>query len=53
MLTAAAALMVGYYIIDANNLYADTHDFNGHGGFIAAAVDGTASRFRPSCLVST
>lgn len=40
MLTAAAALMVGYYIIDANNLYADTHDFNGHGGFIAAAVDG-------------
>ena len=39
MLTAAAVLMVGYGIIDANDLYSDTHDFQGHGGGLAAWVD--------------
>jgi len=39
MLSAAALLMIGYFIIDANNLYSDTHDFEGHGGGIAAWVD--------------
>ena len=52
MLTAAAALMVGYSIIDANDLYADTHDFEGHGGSIAAAVDGEATRCHCAQIVA-
>jgi hypothetical protein len=43
MLAAAAALMVGYAIIDANALYADAHDFDGHGGVVADAVDAAAA----------
>mmetsp|Transcript_18051 Transcript_18051/g.36924 ORF Transcript_18051/g.36924 Transcript_18051/m.36924 type:complete len:316 (+) Transcript_18051:435-1382(+) len=40
MLCAAAALIVGYYVIDSNNLYADVHDMDGQGGGLAAWVDG-------------
>ena len=40
MLSAAAVLMCGYFIIDANGLYSDVHDFAGNGGGLAAAVDG-------------
>jgi hypothetical protein len=40
MLSAAALLMVGYGIIDANDLYSDMHDFEGHGGGVAAYIDG-------------
>jgi len=32
MLACAALLMMGYLIIDANQLYSDMHDFEGHGG---------------------
>eukprot|EP00929_Paragymnodinium_shiwhaense_P007705 TRINITY_DN111614_c0_g1_i1.p1 TRINITY_DN111614_c0_g1~~TRINITY_DN111614_c0_g1_i1.p1 ORF type:complete len:361 (-),score=58.33 TRINITY_DN111614_c0_g1_i1:55-1137(-) len=39
MLTCAAVLMVGFAIIDANNLFADKVDFAGHGGAIAEAAD--------------
>jgi len=39
MLTAAAVLMVGYSIIDSNQLYADHVDFSDHGGGLAAAAD--------------
>ena len=39
MLAAAAALMVGYAFIDANGLPADVHDFHGHSGAIADALD--------------
>jgi hypothetical protein len=35
MLVCAALLMMGYFIIDANELYSDVHDFGGHGGGIA------------------
>ena len=41
MLAAAATLMVGYAVIDANSLYADMHDFGGHGGGVAEAIDAT------------
>lgn len=39
MLVAASVLMVGYALIDANRLFADTSDFAGHGGALAAAAD--------------
>lgn len=39
MLAAAALLMVGYAFIDGNNLHAESVDFQGHGGGIAAAFD--------------
>ena len=39
MLAAAATLMVGYALIDANGLPADIHDFQGHSGGIADALD--------------
>ena len=39
MLTAAAVLMLGYAVIDANGLYADMHDFGGHGGGVSEAID--------------
>ena len=32
MLASATLLMVGYLIIDSNQLYSDMHDFEGHGG---------------------
>lgn len=38
-LTAAAVLMVGYALIDANGLTADVADFHGRGGPVAALVD--------------
>jgi len=43
MLAAAAALMVGYAVIDANALFADVHDFGGRGGGVADAVDAAAA----------
>ena len=39
MLLAAAALMWGYALIDANGLPADVHDFGGHAGGLADAID--------------
>lgn len=39
MLAAAATLMVGFSMIDANGLYADAVDFHGHGGGLAEAAD--------------
>merc|ERR1712124_193173 len=39
MLLAAAVLMLGYCIIDSKNLYAETVDFGGNGGSLAAAAD--------------
>jgi len=38
-MTAAAVLMVGYALIDANGLSADVADFHGSGGPVAALVD--------------
>ena len=39
MLLAASLLMTGYAIIDANDLYSDTHDFAGNGGGLARWID--------------
>lgn len=39
MLTAAAVLMAGYFVIDRNNLFADTHDFNGQVGTVSSLID--------------
>jgi len=49
MLAAAAVLMAGYAVIDANALFADAHDFRGQVGTVSSAIDGfvaqTSSRF--------
>ena len=43
MLAAAAALMAGYAVIDANALFADAHDFEGQVGTVSSAIDAFAS----------
>jgi hypothetical protein len=43
MLAAAAAAMFGVALIDAGGLFADIADFDGHGGALAALVDGAAA----------
>jgi hypothetical protein len=49
MLAAAAVLMAGYAVIDANALFADAHDFRGQVGTVSSAIDGfvaqASSRF--------
>eukprot|EP00931_Biecheleriopsis_adriatica_P115350 TRINITY_DN91154_c0_g1_i1.p1 TRINITY_DN91154_c0_g1~~TRINITY_DN91154_c0_g1_i1.p1 ORF type:complete len:402 (+),score=41.37 TRINITY_DN91154_c0_g1_i1:48-1253(+) len=58
MLAAAAILMVGYAIIDANDLHAESVDFDSHGGALAGAVGsfskvslgGILPSFNVSCL---
>ena len=42
MLTAAAVLMVGYALIDANGLTAEDYDYGGESGFIAELIDRTS-----------
>ena len=46
---AAAVLMAGYAVIDANALFADAHDFRGQVGTVSSAIDGfvaqASSRF--------
>lgn len=39
MLFAAASLMLGYTLIDANNLHAEVVDFEHHGGHVAETID--------------
>jgi hypothetical protein len=43
MLAAAAVLMAGYAVIDANALFADAHDFDGQVGTVSSAIDAFAS----------
>lgn len=44
-LALAATLMLGYFIIDRDDLYADAHDFAGRGGTVAESVDARVDAF--------
>ena len=44
-LALAATLMLGYFIIDRDDLYADAHDFAGRGGTVAESIDARVDAF--------
>jgi hypothetical protein len=44
-LALAATLMLGYSIIDRDDLFADAHDFAGRGGTVAESVDARVATF--------